>query len=730
MAKKKRKSSSLAPVVGRFGAGFAFTLAGVTALFSGQDWVRQWLFPCFGDSWKFLFGVPALFLGFGVIAAYVVLDGRAWGGIALLFVSLASLASLVSGRASGVFDLSWLTAAFLGNVPSFFVFLAGLGLSLWLTFGVTHKHVASVVAPFFSWERKPVPTQPARAPRAESREARPAALPDEYKKKARELEEKIALLEKERKAETKQTNIFGMPKAAPAVKVEIAGAKPAGKPVPAASGKIEIVPSRAVTAVLPTKNAEAAKPKPAPQFPDWEFPKLTLLNAPQAAHAANPQEIELISAKIQQTLLQFKMDVTMVGQVEGPTVTQFRLRPADGIKLSRIENLKKDLTLALKAKSIRIEAPIPGLGLVGVEVPNETRDMVVLREVLESPAFLKHKSPLALATGRDISGNVIVGDLAKMPHLLIAGQTGSGKSVGVNGFLLSMLFRNTPSELRMILVDPKRVEMGVYNGIPHLLCPVINSADKALNALKWCVTEMIRRYDALTAAKCRNIGEFNEGADKKDRLPYIVVVIDELADFMMSGNKKEIENAINRVAQMGRAAGMHLMVATQRPSVDVITGLIKANIPSRIAFTVASQVDSRTILDTIGAEDLLGRGDMLYSAIGENLLRVQGVYVSTEEVEAVVNQIKRTTDPDMVQNMYDPEILEPKNGTLQADGTVVQDAKASDDADEEQLISQALQVIAEAGRASTSLLQRRMGLGYPRAARLMDEMRQRGLVEK
>ncbi len=297
----------------------------------------------------------------------------------------------------------------------------------------------------------------------------------------------------------------------------------------------------------------------------------------------------------------------MAGYQVGPTVTQYRLRPSEGTKLNKIEALKKDLTLALKAKNIRIQAPIPGLGLVGIEVPNDRRDVVSLRDIIESSAFAKHPSKLAMCVGSGISGDPIVCDLKEMPHLLIAGQTGSGKSVGMNGFLISLLMRNSPAELRMIMIDPKRVELGVYNGIPHLLAPVINHPEKALNALKWCVAEMIRRYDLLTEARTRNLSEYNAKVGKDQKMPVIVIVIDELADLMMSGNKKDVENAIARIAQMARAVGMHLIVATQRPSVDVITGLIKANIPSRIAFTVASQVDSRTILDRIGAEDLLGK---------------------------------------------------------------------------------------------------------------------------
>lgn len=296
---------------------------------------------------------------------------------------------------------------------------------------------------------------------------------------------------------------------------------------------------------------------------------------------------------------------------------------------------------------------------MGIEVPNEKREIIGIREVLEHPNFTQSKAALPIVIGKDINGEYIVGDMAKMPHLLVAGQTGSGKSVGMNGFLMSLLFKHSPSQLRMILIDPKRVELGIYDGIPHLLTPVIREPDKALNSLKWSVAEMIRRYDVLSVKKVRNLEEYNQKVEKKDRMPFIIIVIDELADLMMSGNKKEVENAIARIAQMARAVGMHLIIATQRPSVDVITGLIKANIPSRIAFTVASLTDSRTILDRMGAEDLLSNGDLLYSPSGSmSPERIQGVYVSTQEVESVVNFVKRTIDPDMLEDIYDASIVE------------------------------------------------------------------------
>lgn len=475
-----------------------------------------------------------------------------------------------------------------------------------------------------------------------------------------------------------------------------------------------------------TKNVSSEKQKEPHQFKGtWNYPRSDLLTFHPKGKPLTKEEVELQSAIIERTLLQFKIEVHMAGYQVGPTVTQYRLRPADGSRLNKIEALKKDLTLALKAKSIRIQAPIPGLGLVGIEVPNERRDVVSLREIVEAPQFAKNSSKLAMCLGSGIAGDPIVCDLKDMPHLLIAGQTGSGKSVGMNGFLISLLLRNSPAELRMIMIDPKRVELGVYNGIPHLLAPVINHPEKALNALKWSVAEMIRRYDLLTEVRCRNLGEYNAKVSGEEKMPAIVIVIDELADLMMSGNKKDVESAITRIAQMARAVGMHLIVATQRPSVDVITGLIKANIPSRIAFTVASQVDSRTILDRVGADDLLGKWDMLYSPSGVmEPERVQWVFVKTDEVEKVINFIKLHTDAETAANMYDMSIVEweAKNGP----GDVNGDGRA--DEEDDFMIQQAIEVVRSSGKASTSLLQRRLKLWYARAARVMDALEEMGVV--
>jgi len=429
-------------------------------------------------------------------------------------------------------------------------------------------------------------------------------------------------------------------------------------------------------------------------FNNWVLPALRLLETRENKVETDQNEIRTKEIEIQEKLLQFGISVEMSGYKVGPTVIQYRLKPSTGVKLQKIVNLKQDLTLALQAKNIRIQAPIPGLGVVGIEVPNDQRETVSLKDLLADKAFLSKKMEIPMAIGKDVSGNFIFWDLTKMPHLLVAGQTASGKSVGMNGFLISMLYKFSPSELKLIMVDPKRVELSVYNGIPHLLTPVITNPEKALNSLKWAVAEMLRRYDLATKVNARNLLEYNKKVSKEEKLPYIVIVIDELADLMMSGQKKEVEGSIARIAQMARAVGMHLIVATQRPSVDIITGLIKANIPSRIAFTVASQIDSRTVLDKMGAEDLLGRWDMLYYPTGVN---------EPERVQWVLVEI----DPDMLKNMQDPEIANGKSSTA---GSVLEGYKWDQEEDPE-IIERAIR---------TSLIQRKLSLGYARAAKVLD----------
>ena len=418
------------------------------------------------------------------------------------------------------------------------------------------------------------------------------------------------------------------------------------------------------------------------------------------------------------------------GEVDDRGGAALQGRPAAGVKISKITNLADDIAMNLAASGVRIEAPIPGKAAVGIEVPNKTRSTVRMRDLLESNAFTMAKSKLTVALGRDLAGTVAVADLAKMPHLLIAGTTGSGKSVCVNAMIVSILYKSTPDEVRFLLIDPKVVEFGVYNGIPHLLVPVVTDPRKAAGALNWAVTEMLKRYKIFAQCNVRDLSGYNRLAQERNyvdedgqpmlHMPQIVIVIDELADLMMAA-PNEVEDSICRLAQMARAAGMHLVVATQRPSVDVVTGLIKANIPSRIALTVSNGVDSRTILDSVGAEKLLGQGDMLFSPIGaQKPMRIQGCFVSDSEIESIVNYVKKTKESE-----YDTAIMDEieKNAVAEHTGEENGDSDSSDP-----MMNEAIKCVVEAGQASTSLLQRRLRLGYARAGRLIDEMEQMGIV--
>ncbi len=420
---------------------------------------------------------------------------------------------------------------------------------------------------------------------------------------------------------------------------------------------------------------------------------------------------------IQKTLESFGIPVEMGDIAVGPTVTQYTLKPAEGIKLSRITALHDDLALALAAHPLRIEAPIPGKSLVGIEVPNQSVAIVHLRELLDSPEFKHRKSPLTIPIGRDVAGNTWIGDLHKMPHLLVAGQTGSGKSVALHSVIVSLLYQNGPDMLKLILIDPKRVEMPLYNDIPHLLTPVITDMKKTVNSLKWLIAEMDRRYIFLEKMGKRNINDFNGVA--KEKMPFIVFVVDEMAD-LMSSMGHEVEGLIIRLAQMARAVGIHLILATQRPSVEVITGLIKANVPARIAFAVSSITDSRTILDYGGAEKLIGRGDMLYtSAELSKPRRLQGAFLSDAEINKVVNYLKQSGE----KPEYEQAVVEKQKST-NGDGSI--DFSDPDQGDE--LFEEAKEVVLQAGKASTSFLQRRLKVGYARAARLMDLMEEAGIV--
>ena len=413
-------------------------------------------------------------------------------------------------------------------------------------------------------------------------------------------------------------------------------------------------------------------------------------------------------------------------QQRGPRVTRYEIQPGKNVRVSKITGLSDDIALNLAAAGVRIEAPIPGKAAVGIEVPNTNQDVVSLREIIESREFREAKSKLSFAVGKDIAGNIITGDISKMPHMIIAGTTGSGKSVCTNSIIMSILFRANPDEVKLILIDPKMVEFTTYNGIPHLLIPVVTDPRQAAGALNWGVQEMLRRYKLFADNNVRDLGGYNELAAQKhlEKLPQIVIAIDEFSDLMMAASK-EVEDSVCRLAQMARAAGMHLIIATQRPTTDVITGLIKANIPSRIALSVQSQVDSRTILDTQGAEKLLGYGDMLYYPNGmQKPLRVQGCFCSTKEVEGVVDFIKRESDTE-----YNTDIIEAVEHSMPAEKNekFSDSAESSGDGDDV-MIERAIDVVVEMGQASTSSLQRKLKLGYARAARIIDELEEMGVV--
>ncbi len=448
----------------------------------------------------------------------------------------------------------------------------------------------------------------------------------------------------------------------------------------------------------------------------WKYPSIDLFSADELGHAERG-DVRGNAAIIEKTLESFGIDAKVVEVNGGPAVTQYALEVALGTKLSKITSLERDLALALAAPTgtIRIEAPIPGRSLIGIELPNRGAEFVSLRKMLSSEEMQSKKSKLAVALGLDVSGRPIVADIGKMPHVLIAGQTGSGKSVCINTFLASLLFRAAPTEVKLILVDPKRVELTGYNGIPHLLSPVIVEPEKVISALRWVMAEMDRRYKLFAEAGARNLEGYNEMSGFQ-ALPYIIVVIDELADIMLF-SPVEVEDSITRIAQMSRATGIHMVLATQRPSVDVITGLIKANVPSRIAFAVSSQIDSRVILDTQGAEKLLGKGDMLFlPPEAAKPMRIQGAFVNDKEINALVSFIKNQGIP----TQYTDEVVSmAKAGTVKIGGI---------EGDIDNLFKEAVKVVCQYDKASSSLLQRRLSIGYARAARIMDQLEASGVV--
>ncbi|MBN2087900.1 DNA translocase FtsK 4TM domain-containing protein [Candidatus Peregrinibacteria bacterium] len=647
------------------------------------NWTNTYLRLIFGIG---TYALPVLFLALAVtlfISRRIRLDATRYLGIGLLIFSglgLIHMSTPIESMLDNVeqfggytgFLSSVLLRIFISDTGAEVVLIAVLLISILITFEVSFKSILSFIIP----DRKiEISTRPSSIRKAHL-----------LKKGEEELNIVKPLLNKEKEDDEGKVK----------------------KPQPIAVNKPMTI----------SKKEENSIKEDNTDYSDWEFPPLDILSSASSEVYVSDKVLKENADKIREKLGQFDIPVTMKDVNIGPTVLQYTLQPHEGIKLNKITALKNDLALALAAKSIRMEAPIPGKALVGIEVPNEKRMVVHLRELIESEEFSSIKSKLRLVVGRDVSGAPVIDDLTSMPHLLIAGATGSGKSVGMNGFLISLLYQNSPQDLKFIMIDPKRVELTSYNGIPHLLTPVITEPEKAHAALKWAVAEMNRRYRTLSEKKYRNIMEYNQSEEKK--MHKIVIVIDELADLMMQSTKKETEALICRIAQMARAVGMHLIVATQRPSVDVITGVIKANIPTRIAFTVTSGVDSRTIIDSVGAEDLLGMGDMLYMPGNMSQpIRVQGVYVSSKEIERVTNRIKLTVEPVYDDSITGTNMTGDDMGTVGIDG---------DGMDQDNYYNDALQVIKETGKASASLLQRRLSVGYARAARILDILEEHGLI--
>ena len=458
---------------------------------------------------------------------------------------------------------------------------------------------------------------------------------------------------------------------------------------------------------------------------NYEYPPIELLSKPEKkALKGSAKALTDTATKLQKTLYSFGVSAKVENVSVGPAITRYELKPAEGVRVSKIANLADDIALNLAAETIRIEAPIPGKQAVGIEIPNKEKQAVHLREVLESTEFENNKSKLTVALGKDVAGNIQLADIAKMPHVLIAGATGSGKSVCINTIVTSIIYNAKPSEVKMVMIDPKVVELSVYNGIPHLLIPVVTDPKKAAGALAWAVQEMDDRYNKFASKGVRDLNGYNKAIEKEDgigKMPQIVIIVDELADLMMVA-AKDVEDSICRLAQKARAAGMHLVIATQRPSVDVITGLIKANIPSRIAFAVSSQVDSRTILDSVGAEKLLGKGDMLFFPTGyPKPVRVQGAFVSDDEVEKIVDFVKQNGTAT-----YSEDILESIENSNKTEKELEEEQAKDDEVDP--LLMDAIDMVVEQGRASTSFIQRRFNVGYARAGRIIDQMEARGII--
>ncbi len=690
--------------------------------FVGQFW-NNFLTPIFG--WG-LYAVPILLGGISLalfFARRVEFDATRVLGIGLMIVSVLGTIHLAVpadeiyevarvGEYGGYigFVSSFLARQVLGITGSYVVFLALFLISILLTFSVSLREIMMLFE--WKWEKKDKKKEPKIFTKKSIQEDEDDMIIHTMRAQAGDEE---VVFEFEDKGDNETLHLK---KVEPTQDGKEAVSDEAEEEDPGSKIPVEKIAEQ-------LEKAEAEAEEVDEEEIPWEFPPLDLLSGMKDDVTLNEVLLREKAEAIKNKLSQFGIEVKMHDVHVGPTVIQYTLKPAEGVKLSKITGLKSDLALALSAKAIRIEAPIPGKPFVGIEVPNDTRAIVRLRELLESEEFealqKKTGSKLLVPLGRNVSGEPVVADLAKMPHLLIAGATGSGKSVATNAMLLSFLYQNSPKDLKLILIDPKQVELRSYNAIPHLLTPVITEPDRAAIALRWVVAEMNRRYTVCADAGHRSIDDYNADPDSPQRMPKIVILIDELADMMMAAGK-EVEASICRIAQMARAVGIHLVVATQRPSVDVITGLIKANIPARVAFTVASSIDSRTILDGMGAEDLLGQGDMLYlSGTMGKPSRLQGVFVSTEEIQKVSNRVKLTGDDEPT---YNEEVTARKTAGIKVSGVPKSEMAGSDD----DLYDQAIDLIRRNQKASATMLQRHLKVGYSRAARLIDMLEENGVV--
>ena len=722
-------------IKGLLGWGFylfppALLLAAIALAFHRGRPVAFRLFCCFmlpivfGAIAHLLFSRTALELGgdFGKLVTGLYAEGKLMEGGGLIAGLLAmALESMFS--VYGAFPLLMALLLFF------------LMYSVSLSIGKVARWLSGRERPEYEYVPEPEPDECATQAR---KEAQPAAKPAK-KQKNRVIDIPVD-------DEPDEDTDYGGVKVSYFTEDEI-GTKPAPKPAPKRAPEPvfdfeeELVPPEfAPVDTPPVEKKPAPKPTRAEveaesaavaqeiesagdAAPEYEFPPIDLLRKGAAAAVDGRDEIALNRERLETTLHSFGVAANIVGVTRGPTVTRYDLELDAGVKLTKLTNLSSDLALSLGVMNVRI-APIPDkISTVGVEVPNKIVSIVYLRDIIDSPTFKNAQSSLSFAIGKDISGECVVGNIAKLPHMLIAGTTGSGKSVCLNSLLLSLLYKATPEQLRLIMIDPKMVELGIYNGIPHLYVPVVTDPKKAAGALQWAVVEMLKRYRLFSEAGVRDLAGYNAHQKKlgAETMPQVVIVVDELADLMFVASK-DVEESICRVAQMGRAAGMHLIIATQRPSADVITGLMKANIPSRIAFAVSSAMESRIILDAAGAEKLIGMGDMLYSPLGSGKpMRVQGAYVSDEEREDVIDFIKRGSAPE-----YSDDILEQIEKAAEEPAEAEAPAATKQQFDE--LLPQAVDVIFETKQASVSMLQRRLKLGYSRAARLVDQMEQLGIV--